>query len=100
MNKIMLYVLVSVLSVTLGCGQEQSYLEGTIEEVDENNITMLVQENKSKVGKTDKVWLTRGQSVDFEVLEKGQRIKVWVADEYVKLTGIPQVIATKIEVIP
>lgn len=63
-------------------------------------ITMLVIENKSKVGKTDKVWLTRGQSVDFEAFEKGQRIKAWVSDAYVKLTGIPQVIATKIEVIP
>ncbi|WP_179089932.1 hypothetical protein [Paenibacillus sp. FSL A5-0031] len=46
MRKIILFVLVSVLIVTMGCGQEQSeqseqsYLEGTIEEVDENNITM------------------------------------------------------------
>lgn len=75
MNKIMLFVLVSVLSVTLGCDQEQSYLEGTIEEVDEKNITMLVKENKSKVGKTDKVWLTREQYVDFEALEKGKELK-------------------------
>ncbi|RCW40113.1 hypothetical protein [Paenibacillus prosopidis] len=102
MKKIMLFVLVSVLSVTIGCGQEQeqSYLKGIIEEVDEDNIIMLIEKNKSRIGESDKVWLTREQSLDFGALEKGQRIKAWVSDAFVGLTGIPQVIATKIEEIP
>ncbi|WP_028612588.1 hypothetical protein [Paenibacillus harenae] len=102
MKEIILFVLVSVLSVTMGCAQEQeqSYLTGIIEEVDEDNITMLIEKNKSRIGEPDKVWLTREQSLDFGALEKGQRIKAWVSDALVRLTGIPQVTAIKIEVIP
>lgn len=77
MRIVILLLLVSAISVTLGCGQEQSYLEGIIEEVDENDIIMLIEKNASKIGKTDKVWLTRGQSLDFGALEKEQKIKVW-----------------------
>ncbi|SFE63509.1 Protein of unknown function [Paenibacillus catalpae] len=109
MNKIMIIVLVFILSITMGCSQnhtdpevnnnKQSYLEGTIEVIDANNITMLIRKNRSKIQDTDKVWLTPGQSVEFDTFERGQRIRAWVSDSYIGLSSPPQVTATKIEVI-
>lgn len=102
MKQIMVFVLVSVLCFTMGCSQEeqQSYLKGIIEEVDEDNMIVLIEKNKSRIGESDKVWLTREQTLDFAALEKGQRIKAWVSDSYVRLSSPPQVTATRIEVIP
>lgn len=101
MKQIMLFVLVSGLCFTIGCShvEQHSYLKGIIEEVDEDNIIMLIEKNGSRIGESDKVWLTREQSLDFAALEKGQRIKAWVSDSYIRLSSPPQVTATKIEVI-
>lgn len=98
-KKVVLFLLITILSITfLGCTQESSYLEGTIEKVDKDSIIMLVTRSKSKIGEPDKVIL-RSEEMDFTTLEKGQKVKVWVNDEGVRLSNPPQVWARKIEVI-
>lgn len=109
MNKLLLVIVVFFLSVAMGCSEndappeendnKQSYLEGTIQVVNANNITMLIKKNKSKVQDTDKVRLSPGLSVEFDAFAKGQKIRAWVSDSYIGLSSPPQVTAIKIEVI-
>lgn len=100
MKKVILFIFLSVLSISLfACGQEEPYVIGEIEKVDKDKIILSVEENKSKIGETDRVILTHDGKFGFENYEKGQKVKVLVYDEGVRLSNPPQVSTIKIEVI-
>jgi hypothetical protein len=99
-KKVTFFMIVSIYSIfaLFACGKE-SYLIGEIEEVTREEIMLSIEENKSKIGETDRVVLIQKKLMDFTYFEKGEKVKVWIYDEEVRHFEPPQVPVRYIEVI-